>query len=151
MKQEKRRSLPLFWRLLAIIMVCWFALLSVTLTVTLRYSLRTLREQIDSILMSTVVTLGDNPDVRQTVEQGCIEPGLADYLTDVIVNTECLEYITVDWEIDSTTVHKPTLTETTDVNITDGVLSYILRVEDVAFRREDGDLMESAEIEVQNG
>lgn len=64
---------------------------------------------------------------------------------------ECLEYITVDWEIDSTTVHKPTLTETTDVNITDGVLSYILRVEDVAFRREDGDLMESAEIEVQNG
>ncbi len=64
---------------------------------------------------------------------------------------ECLEYITVDWEIDSTTFHKPTLTETTDVNITDGVLSYILRVEDVAFRREDGDLMESAEIEVQNG
>ena len=95
MKQENRRSLPLFWRLLAIIMVCWFALLSVTLTVTLRYSLRTLREQIDSILMSTVVTLGNNPNVRQTVEQGCIEPGLADYLTDVVVNTESLEYITI--------------------------------------------------------
>ena len=95
MKQENRRSLPLFWRLLAIIMVCWFVLLSVTLTVTLRYSLRTLREQIDSVLLSTVVTLGNNPNVRQTVEQGCIEPGLADYLTDVIVNTECLEYITI--------------------------------------------------------
>lgn len=95
MKQEKRRSLPLFWRLLAIIMVCWFALLSVTLAVTLRYSLRTLREQIDSILMSTVVTLGNNPNVRQAVEQGCIEPGMADYLTDVVVNTECLEFITI--------------------------------------------------------
>ncbi|MBQ4550655.1 MAG: sensor histidine kinase [Oscillospiraceae bacterium] len=95
MKQENRRSLPLFWRLLAIIMVCWFALLSVTLAVTLRYSLRTLREQIDSILMSTVVTLGNNPNVRQAVEQGCIEPGLADYLTDVVVNTECLEFITI--------------------------------------------------------
>ena len=95
LKQENCRSLPLFWRLLAIIMVCWFALLSVTLTVTLRYSLRTLREQIDSILLSTVVTLGNNPDVRQTVEQGRIDTGLADYLTDVIVNTECLEYITI--------------------------------------------------------
>ena len=70
MKQENRRSLPLFWRLLAIIMVCWFVLLSVTLMVTLRYSLRTLREQIDSILMSTVVTLGNNPDVRRIVERG---------------------------------------------------------------------------------
>ena len=95
LKQENRRSLPLFWRLLAIIMVCWFALLSVTLTVTLRYSLRTLREQIDSILLSTVVTLGDNPAVRHAVEQGRIDTGLADYLTDVIVNTECLEYITI--------------------------------------------------------
>ena len=95
MKQEKRRSLPLFWRLLAIIMVCWFVLLAVTLAVTLRYSLRTFREQIDSILLSTVVTLGDNPAVRQTVEQGCIDGELADYLTDVVVNTECLEFITI--------------------------------------------------------
>ena len=95
MKQENRRSLPLFWRLLAIIMVCWFAMLSVTLVVTLRYSMRALREQIDSVLMSTVVTLGNNPNVRQTVEQGHIDRGLADYLTDVVVNTECLEFITI--------------------------------------------------------
>lgn len=95
MKQEKRRNLPLFWRLLAIIMVCWFVLLSVTLMVTLRYSLRTLREQIDSILMSTVVTLGNNPDVRRIVEQGWIDREMADYLTDVVVNTENMEYITI--------------------------------------------------------
>ena len=95
MKQENRRNLPLFWRLLAIIMVCWFVLLSVTLTVTLRYSLRTLREQIDSILMSTVVTLGNNPDVRRIVERGWIDQEMADYLTDVVVNTENMEYITI--------------------------------------------------------
>ena len=95
MKQENRRNLPLFWRLLAIIMVCWFVLLSVTLMVTLRYSLRTLREQIDSILMSTVVTLGNNPDVRRIVEQGWIDREMADYLTDVVVNTESMEYITI--------------------------------------------------------
>ena len=95
MKQEKRRSLPLFWRLLAIIMVCWFVLLAVTLAVTLRYSLRTLQDQIDSILMSTVTTLGNHPGVRRIVEQGKIDPETSDYLTDVVVQTECLEYITI--------------------------------------------------------
>lgn len=64
---------------------------------------------------------------------------------------ECLESITVEWEPDSLTVSRKTLTDTTDVSITDGVLSYIIRIEDVAFRTEKGDLMESAEIEVQNG
>ena len=95
MKREKRRSLPLFWQLLAIIMAGWFVLLSVTMAVTLRYSLRTLREQIDSILMSTVVTLGNNPNVRRIIEQGYIEPELAEYLTNVVVNTENLQYITI--------------------------------------------------------
>ena len=58
MSGEKRRSLPLFWKLLAIIMACWLVLLSVTMAVTRHYSLQTLQEQIDSVLMSTVVTLG---------------------------------------------------------------------------------------------
>lgn len=51
MKQQKRRDLPLFWRLLAIIMGCWFLLLSAALTVTLRYSLQTIQDQVDSILI----------------------------------------------------------------------------------------------------
>lgn len=63
---------------------------------------------------------------------------------------ECLEIVDVDWGVEV----KPTFTEATDVNITEGVLSYILRVEDVCFRIQDGDLMESIEsagIEVNNG
>ena len=95
MYRKKRRSLPLFWRLLAIIMGCWFVLLSVTMTVTLRYSLNTLQEQIDSILMSTVETLGNNPGIRQILERGVIDPDSAGYLTDVVANTECIEYITL--------------------------------------------------------
>ena len=109
----------------------------------------------------TMITPQRTPQTRVTYRQSVLfavqyfpedEENYRNEIHEVISRLdECLEYITVDWEIDSTTVHRQTLTETTDVNITDGVLSYILRVEDVAFRREDGDLMESAEIEVQNG
>ena len=95
MSSEKRRSLPLFWKLLAIIMACWLVLLSVTMAVTRHYSLQTLQEQIDSVLMSTVVTLGTQPRIQHIVEQGQIDPEMADYLTNVVVNTESLEYITI--------------------------------------------------------
>ena len=95
MNREKRRTLPLFWELLAIITAAWLVLVTVTLGVTLRYSLRTLQEQIDSVLMSTVVTLGTQPRIQRIVEQGQIDPDISSYLTDVVVNTECLEYITI--------------------------------------------------------
>ena len=95
LNREKRRTLPLFWELLAIITAAWLVLVTVTLGVTLRYSLRTLQEQIDSVLMSTVVTLGTQPRIQRIVEQGQIDPDISSYLTDVVVNTECLEYITI--------------------------------------------------------
>ena len=95
MKKKQRRSLPLFWRLLAGIMVCWFVLLSAALTVTMRYSMHTLQEQIDSILMSTVVTLSNSPNVQRAVERGSCDREMVDYLTDVVVNTENLEFITI--------------------------------------------------------
>lgn len=94
-KTKNRSSLPLFLRLLAFIMVCWFSLLSVTLTVTMHYSLRTLQEHIDGILMSTVESLSHNAGILRNLEQGAIDPEMADYLTDVVVNTDCLEYITI--------------------------------------------------------
>ena len=95
MKKKRRRSLPLFWRLMAGIMACWFVLLSAALTVTIRYSLQTLQEQIDSILMSTVVTLSNSPSVQRAVERGSCDQEMVDYLTDVVVNTENLEFITI--------------------------------------------------------
>lgn len=95
MKREKQRNLPLFWQLLSAIMACWFILLSVTMLITLSYSLSTFQDQVDSILMSTVETLGHNETIIQNVKQGAVDPQMADYLTDVITNTECLEYITI--------------------------------------------------------
>ena len=95
MKRPKNSSLPLFWRLVAFIIAFWFLLVGVATGVTMRYSLNALREQIDSILMSTVVTLGNAPSVLRIVEQGYCDQEMSDYLTDVIVNTRDLEYITI--------------------------------------------------------
>ena len=95
MKKKRRRSMPLFWRLMAGIMACWLFLLLVTMTVTVRYSLQTLQEQIDSILMSTVVTLSNSPSIQRAVERGSCDEEMVDYLTDVVVNTENLEFITI--------------------------------------------------------
>ncbi len=95
MKRPTQRSLPLFWRLIAFIIAFWFLLVTAATGVTLRYSLNALREQIDSILMSTVVTLGNAPGILRVVEQGYCDAEMSDYLTDVIVNTRDLEYITI--------------------------------------------------------
>ena len=46
MKPTKKRSLPLFWRLTALITGFWFLLVTASTTVTLRYSLQALLEQI---------------------------------------------------------------------------------------------------------
>ena len=70
MKPTKKRSLPLFWRLIALITGFWFLLVTASTTVTLRYSLQALQEQIDDILMSTVATLAHAPGIQRVVAQG---------------------------------------------------------------------------------
>ena len=95
MKPTKKRSLPLFWRLMALITGFWFLLVTAGTTVTLRYSLMALREQIDDILMSTVATLAHAPGVQRVVAQGYCDEEMSDYLTDVVRNTRDLQYITI--------------------------------------------------------
>ena len=95
MKQRKNRRLPLFWRLMLSITAAWVLLLSVNLGVTLHYALDAQKKKIDNVLMSTVVTLGDSHAVRRVLEQGYCGGELAAYLTDVVCNTEDLEYITI--------------------------------------------------------
>lgn len=63
---------------------------------------------------------------------------------------DCLEIISVDWGAEV----KPTLTVATDIAITEGVLTYTLRVEDVIHKVKTGDMMtgiETADLEVRNG
>ena len=95
MKESRRRRLPLFWQLLLGITACWILLLSLTLAVTFRYSLTTFQNHVDDILMSTVVTLGNAPSVRRTVEAGVCDQEFVDYLNDVVNNTSDLQYITI--------------------------------------------------------
>ncbi len=95
MKRSEKRPLPLFWRLLAVIMAAWFALLMLAMMVTLRYSLRTFQEKVDDVLFSTVQTLAESPAVRQILADGACSPEMADFLGDVIRNTTDLDYITI--------------------------------------------------------
>ena len=95
MKQENKRRLPMFWRLTLIITAGWLLLLAVTLGVTLRYALESMQNKIDNVLLSAVTTLANSPGVRRALEQGQCDWELAAYLTDVVVNTEDLEFITI--------------------------------------------------------
>ena len=95
MKKENKRGMPMFWRLMLTIMACLFLLLSLTMTVTIRYSLRTIQEKNDDILRSTVQTLAESPSIRQMLEEGVCTPEMADFLGDIVRNTSDLEYITL--------------------------------------------------------
>lgn len=95
MKQKRSGGLPLFWQLMATILLCWFVLLSVLLAVTMSHSLRFLQEQLDSTLMGTVTPLAQSAAIRQMIRQGECPPEVAAYLTDIVRSNSDLEYITV--------------------------------------------------------
>lgn len=87
--------MPMFWQLMAWIMISLFALMSITLGLTLRYSLSTLQTKIDEILQSTVQTFGENPSVLEALQNGECSPELKDFLDDVVSNTSDLDYVTI--------------------------------------------------------
>ena len=95
MNGQEKRHMPLFWRLLVWIMVCWVALLAVTLGVTMHYSMAAIQDKIDEILCSSVQTLGESPAVRRVLQNGVCDQELADYLTSVVACTDDLDYITI--------------------------------------------------------
>ena len=94
-KEKQHRSLPLFWQLLIGVTACWVLLLGVALSVTLHYTLITFQSHVDDILMSTVVTLGNAPEARRSLEAGKCTDEFITYLDDVVENTSDLEYITI--------------------------------------------------------
>ena len=85
----------MFWRLMAWIMASLFALLSIALALTLRYSLNTLQLKIDEILQSSVQTFAESPSVRDALRAGECTPQLRDFLDDVVRNTGDLDYMTI--------------------------------------------------------
>lgn len=95
MEKRKFGSMPLFLRMMCWIVGCWVILLSVTLGVTMRYSLRTFQGKIDEILVSTVESLRSTPTVRDMLLAGECPPDMAEYLDGVIAYTSDLDYITI--------------------------------------------------------
>lgn len=95
MKRSDRGGIPIFWQLMAGILVSWFLLLTAALGVTLRYALKTFQENVDEILLSTVQTLADSPSVQEMIRTGVCDPDMADFLNDVVNNTSDMEYITI--------------------------------------------------------
>ena len=95
MKRSDRGGIPIFWKLMAWILVTWFLLLTAALGVTLRYALKTFQEKVDEILLSTVQTLAESPLVLEELRDGVFSEDMAVYLTSVVDNTSDLDYITI--------------------------------------------------------
>lgn len=93
MKQKRR--LPLFLRMMCWITLCLFLVLSIVTAVTLRYSMKTFRNQIDDILQSTVTTLAEAAPIRNILRAGVCHQDMMDYLTSVVNNTDALDFITI--------------------------------------------------------
>ncbi len=94
-KQKKGQAAPLFVQTMCWIMLLWFILLSITLGLTLRYSLDTLQDKIDDTLRSMVTTLADSPSVYESLTVGVCDPELMDYLDDLVDTMNDLDIITI--------------------------------------------------------
>ena len=95
MKQKNGHRLPLFWRLTFTITAAWLVLLTATLGLTIHFSMRTMANKIDNVLMSTVESLGHAPHIQRAVMRGYCDEEMVAYLTSVVENTEDLEFITI--------------------------------------------------------
>lgn len=94
-QKRKNTTAPYFVQAMIWIMLTWFVLLSITLGLTLRYSLNTLRNKIDEDLQSTVITLAESGAIRRTLETGVCEEELRSYLDAVVNHTTDLDVITI--------------------------------------------------------
>lgn len=92
---NKNQTAPLFVQTVCWCMLLWFLLLSITLGLTLRYSLDTLKEKIDDTLESMVTTIAISPAVREALNLGVGKPELTEYLDDLVEAMEDLDVITI--------------------------------------------------------
>lgn len=93
--KKKNSSAPYFVQAMSWIMLLWFVLLSITLGLTLRYSMNTLQQKIDEVLQSTVVTLAESKTIRAALQNGKCDEELMDYLDSVVENTTDLDVISI--------------------------------------------------------
>lgn len=92
MQQPSRSRLPLFWKVMAWIMVSWLVLLCLAMVVTMRYAILTLESQIDESLLSTVRTLGQSPAIRRAMQSGTFDAESIKYFDSLVDNTENVDF-----------------------------------------------------------
>nr|MBQ8244140.1 sensor histidine kinase [Oscillospiraceae bacterium] len=93
--QRRSQTMPFFVQAMCAIMMVWFVLLSITLGMTLWYSLNTLQEKIDNSLSSITASLADSATVRQALSEGRCTEEIMDYLDDLVKYTEDLDIISI--------------------------------------------------------
>ena len=92
---QKGRTLPFFAQATCVILMVWFVLLSITLGLTLRYSLRTLQDKIDNCLISTTAALAENSSVKQAMLTGTLPGDMIEYLDALVEKTTDLDVISI--------------------------------------------------------
>lgn len=92
---QKSNTLPFFIQATCVIMMVWFVLLSITLGLTLRYSLDTLQDKIDNSLISTTATLAANSSVKQALITGSLSEDMIEYLDAMVAKTNDLDVISI--------------------------------------------------------
>lgn len=94
-KRQKAGIVSLFVQVLTWSTLVWMALLTITLGVTLHYSLTSMQDKIETNLLATSSALANSEMVRQSLYTGYCPVGLIGYLDLLIDNTEDLEVITI--------------------------------------------------------
>lgn len=93
--QRKSRTMPFFVQAMCAIMMVWFVLLSITLGMTLWYSLNTLQEKIDNSLSSTTASLAASTTVKEALTHGSCTEDLMGYLDDLVAYTTDMDIISI--------------------------------------------------------
>ncbi len=86
---------PLLIQLLVWFTFLWILLLSVTFTITLRFSQETLESNIEGTIMSTASALADSFMVRDALEEGKCSPQLIAYLDELVEFTDDMDVLTI--------------------------------------------------------
>lgn len=94
-RKRRNSTTPFFVQVTCLIMLIWFMLLSITLGLTLRYSLDTLQEEIDNSLTAMTAALASYTAVRDAVETGACPPDLMDYLDGLVEKTTNLDILSI--------------------------------------------------------
>ncbi len=92
---QSKRTMPLFLKLLCWIMGFLLIVIAFAMVVTMRFTLDAFQGKVDSVLFSTVRTLSEMPEVRESLLRGQCSGALQDFLDDVVAYTENMDYITV--------------------------------------------------------